>query len=182
MEVETSLLEYGNHVRQWSFNPILDWILSVNTLTSIQCTPKVWLAISRGFAIPNPDILSCISFEIQMPDNLEITFEEEKYIKIHFPFRTGLWWKPLHIYRLEDTVSRMVSSSVCKINWAAWLTWVWVHKISEIVFVRNLKPLSSNISLDTGEDPSTFLSYPLICWTVKMIKRIFILHVVLKIK
>lgn len=79
------------------------------------CTAKVWLAIPREFAIPNPHILSCISFEIQMLDNLEITFEEENILRCICPCQTGLMTKALHIYRLEEAVSRIVSY-VCKIN------------------------------------------------------------------
>lgn len=84
-------------------------VLTVNTLTSVPCTAKVGLAIPSKFALSNPHILSSISFEIQMQDNVEITFEKENVLRCIFPHQTGLMAKPLHIYWLEEALSRLVS-------------------------------------------------------------------------
>lgn len=55
-----------------------------------------------------PHILSCLSFEMQMPDNLEITSEEENVIWCIFSCQTESMTKPLCISWLEEAVSRII--------------------------------------------------------------------------
>ena len=71
----------------------------------MQSTAKVRLAILSKRVVPNPHILSCVIFEIQMSDKLEVTLEEKNILWCIFPCQTGVMAKPLRIYWLGGAVS-----------------------------------------------------------------------------